>query len=505
MVARLPPSLGWEIASVERNIFHPFVGRLLLNEDGTLATRGGMLGLRIYDDLERDPRVFSVMQKRKLALAAYPWQVDGESKRACKLVEKHLKGMNFIETTTGLLDAILKGFSVGEVMWEIDGAEIRPKKVIMRDQRRFRFDVEYQIHLLTYSNMLVGEDLPPRKFVTHSYGAKDGSPYGLGLGTRLFWCVFFKRQDIGFWLGFLDKFGSPTTVGKYPPNATPELKQKLLDALEAIAQETGIIIPEGMMVELLEAERAGSNDGYEKLARYMDEQIAEAVLGETLTTNIGDVGSKAAGSVHNDVRLELTQADAELLAASLNESLVKWIVDLNMPGTAYPKLSWAVQQPDDLGARADRDAKIYQLGFKPTLKYITETYGGEWEERQVQAPPAVDPEQEDPTFAARSPWPPEWMALMSAARKGAAFAEGVSDGRGLVAANAERLALAASPAIEAMAARIGQLLDEVGSLEEMRDRLIELYPDLDAESFARAMEQAVTACDLAGRYIVKEA
>jgi phage gp29-like protein len=472
-----------EIASVERNIFHPYVGQLLLNEDGTLAQRGGMMGLRIYDDLERDGRVYSVMQKRKLALAAYPWLLEGGNAATKKLVSEKLKGMNFIETITGLMDAILKGFAVGEVMWEIDGDELVPRKVITRDQRRFRFDIYYVLHLLTYGNMLVGEDLPPRKFIVHSFGAKDGSPYGLGLGTRLFWCVFFKRQDIGFWLAYLDKFGMPTAMGKYPPDSSEALKDKLREALDAIAQDTGILVPEGMVIELLEAEGRSGNDGYEKLARYMDEQIAEIVLGETLTTNIGSVGSKAAAGVHNDVRLELVQADAELLAGSLNDSLVPWIVDLNMPGAPYPRIRWEVQQPEDLTARATRDTQIVGWGFMPTLKYVKETYGGEWVEKPTPAPLAPG---DDPAAAA--------ARFAEAARRGPSPTP---------AAFAERLGAEAQPSVETMAKTIRDLLGRCSSLEEARDRVIELYPDLDARHFAEVMTEAVAAADLAGRHEVR--
>ena len=69
--------------------------------------------------------------------------------------------------------------------------------------------------------MVEGEELPDRKFIIHSVGGKDGSPYGLGVGHRLFWPVFFKRQGISFWLIFAEKFGTPTAVGKYPGGADP--------------------------------------------------------------------------------------------------------------------------------------------------------------------------------------------------------------------------------------------------------------------------------------------
>jgi phage gp29-like protein len=237
--------------------------------------------------------------------------------------------------------------------------------------------------------MVEGEALPERKFIVHSVGGKDGSPFGQGVGSRLFWPVFFKRKGIGFWLIFADKFGSPTSVGKYPAGASLADQQKLLDALDAIAQDAGVIVPEGMRIELLEAKRSGSIDTYEKLARYMDEQITLAVLGETMTTiaQAAGLGSGLA-DVHNDVRKELAQADADLLSDTLNATLVKWIVDYNVPGAAYPKVWRSFKETIDLNARADRDTKIKGLGFEPDQNYITETYGPGWKKRAAPSPAA---------------------------------------------------------------------------------------------------------------------
>jgi phage gp29-like protein len=473
-----------EIASVTNNIFHPYVGRLLLNEDGILMQRGGMLGLRLYDELERDPRVFAVLQKRKNAVNAYQWVVEGTSKRACDIVTAQLRDLNFEEANVGLQDAVLKGFAVGEAMWARDGASIVPERIITRDQRRFRFDIDYQLHLVTYDDMLVGIDLPDRKFIVHTWGAKDGSPYGWGMGARLYWPVFFKRQSIGFWLAFLDKFGMPTSKGTYPPNASPQEKQKLQDVLDAIAQETSISIPEGMIVELLESQRTGDNSGYDKITRYMDEQIAEAVLGETLTTNIGDVGSKAASDTHNDVRLELAKGDAKGLDRTYNGTLVKWIVDLNCPGEAYPRLRHEVDEEEDLTQRAARDVQIKSLGFTPTLDYITKTYGDGW----VEAPPPPPPIG-PPGLGPRDPRGPGFAELLP-----------MQSGAPLVTAWSDRVGDTAAPAIAAMVDRIRLLAGECGSLEELRDKLIGLYGALDPSLMAKALLQALTVSDLAGHY-----
>ena len=52
--------------------------------------------------------------------------------------------------------------------------------------------------------------------------------------------------------------------------------------------------------------------------------------------------------------------------------------------------------------------------------------------------------------------------------------------------------------------KIRELVMEVDSLEALRDRLIELYPDLDPDGFARVMGDALAAAHLAGRYDILE-
>lgn len=471
---RVPSPIRNEIATVERDITRPFFGPLLLNRDDTLATRGGSAGLKIYDDIERDTRVFSCMQKRKMALVAYPWQLDAASDAPADqdvrdLVERALNSFGFSQLVVGLLDAILKGFAVAEIMWGIVDNEVRPIDAKIRDQRRFRFDVDYQLRLLDFEDILLGKVVPDRKFVLHSVGAKDGSPYGLGLGTRLFWPAWFKRQNTAFWLSFNDKYGSPTSVGKYPAG-TPEPDQaRLLAALQAIARDAGVIVPEGMSIELLQAAQSGAVDAFDRFLARQDDAIAETILGETLTTSVDGGGSYAAANTHNDVRLELTQADGELLAGTLNKSLVPWIVQLNRPGAQPPKLKFLVDQEENLAERVDRDVKVSGMGFRPTLDYIQRTYGGEW----TEAPAPTVPSPGDSLFAEPH-------------RHGPGSAE------------IDALAARPTPQIEDWTSRVRDLAGKATSLEDLRDRLIDLYPTISPAAFTEVMGKAMVLAHAAG-------
>lgn len=387
-----------EIATIDRDFTKFTFGNVLVNEDATLITRGQGKGLRIYDELERDTHCYSDLQKRKLAVIGRPWTVTPASEtaidqRAAEIVESQLKALNFDALTLDMLDATLKGFAVGEVMWEARGSELVAARVIARDQRRFVFDRDYRPRLLTRANLVMGEELPERKFIVYSFGAKDGSPYGLGLGHRLFWPVFFKRQGVGFWLTFADKFGSPTALGKYPNGANRSDQDKLLAALQAIAREVGVIVPEGMEIELLEAARSGSVDTYERLVRYMDEQISECVLGGSITTTPKATGmGSGVADAQNECRKEIARADADLLSGTLVQTLVRWIVEYNVPGAALPKVWRDFEDEEDLEKRSKVDKTLSEMGYEPeSVDYINETYGGKWVKKAPPPPSNLQP------------------------------------------------------------------------------------------------------------------
>ncbi|WP_293766385.1 DUF935 family protein [uncultured Aquitalea sp.] len=389
-----------EIATVAKDVtFAPFLNMLRTHDD-TLLTRGSGVSYKIYDQIERDCHAYGVLQKRKLAVVARPWQVDPASDnpldiKAADMVRAQLSAIgvpsatdpgeqvvvasNFDLVCYNLLDAILKGFAVGEIMWDRDGSEIVVREIRPRDQRRFNFDTDYKLRLKTWGNLLPGEPVPARKFIVHTFGAKDGSPFGIGLGSRLFWPVFFKRQDITFWLTYLDKFGSPTAVGKYKNGATPDDQAKLLAALAAIAQDAGVTMPEGMSIELLEAQRSGTVS-YEQFARYMDEEMTFATLGDAPTSKGSGGALASAANAREEVRLELVQADADLLSATLNATLSPWLTAFNVPGARPPKIWRQVKRPEDLKARSERDKNLAAIGYRPTLRQIQVDYGGEWEE-----------------------------------------------------------------------------------------------------------------------------
>ncbi len=369
-----------------------------MQPDEVLRNRGqGQYAL--YDNLLKDGHCSSVLNTRQLAVIGKEWEVkaggdDAIDQKAADMVTDQLKNLgcasqqivawDFDFACLNLLDALLKGNAIAEIMWGQDGKEFVATEIRPKNQQRFTFGLGedgYELRLLTPENIYNGESLAkyPRKFICHSFGSKDGNPFGIGLGRSLWFPVFFKRQDIKYWLAFVDKFASPTAVGKYPNGASQEQKRTLLDALDAIAHDAGVIIPEGMIIELLEASRSGSISCYESLATYMDAEISKAVLGQTLTTQVGDRGSYAASQTHNDVRQDLVKADADLLSGTLNRTLCRWIAELNLPEAKPPQIWRKFDEVEDLNARANRDKTLFDMGWKLKKEAIAEIYGDHYE------------------------------------------------------------------------------------------------------------------------------
>lgn len=476
-----------EIATRRKDIIYPYYSRLLSEEDGTLATRGGSKGIRIYDEIERDAYAYAMLHKRKMAVIGRPWHVEPATssrldKRAADVVQAQLEALQFDVICYHLLDAILKGYAVQEVMWAVEGSEIVVKRVIPRAAGRFMFNLDDQLCLRTPERPVEGEPMPDRKFLVHSVGSKIGSPYGLGLGTVLFWPVFFKRQGIQFWLTFSDKFGSPTTVGKYPAGTIQPDQDKLLDALRALSRETQVAIPDGMTIDLLEAQRSGSVDTYERLLRYMDEQIGNAVVGDAPGQQGG--GGQLASAVlsRNEVRMELVQADSDMLSATLNHSLCRWITEYNVPGANPPTVWRESDSTEDLKARAERDKTLCDMGFRPSLEYINETYGGEWTEAPPPKPalktPAVPGEVTPPAEFAEGDAQPGMQQLLDAVKN--------LPGTEIDAA----IRKAIQPALDA--------LKSAGSPEAALETLSGQYPELDFAEIEQLLARALYIAELWG-------
>jgi phage gp29-like protein len=358
-----------------------YSGPIQLNPDPILRGQAGGKGVDLYAEMEaKDPTIFSGLQTRKLALCGLDWEVlpgDGDPKVA-EWVATHLDNLpGFFWDVFELCDAIAKGYAVSEILWgpTADG-RIGIAEIKSRHQRRFLFDTGGALRLLSDQDSSEGTPVPARKFLIHTFMGEHENPYGTGVLSRIYWYYWFKKNAAKFWALFAEKFGGPTAVGKYPPGTDSPARAALLAAMNAMQQETAIVIPNNMTAEFLEAQRRGSIDTYSEFMKYLDQQETLALLGQTLTSGEGQrSGSLALGRVHADVRQDLLEADATSLLGVINGQLIPWLVDWNWIVTTYPKFMFKLDPPEDLVQLATRDKTLQTMGVPIPRSYVQRRYG----------------------------------------------------------------------------------------------------------------------------------
>ena len=404
-----------EIATTRKDIdiFYGYLNRLQ-NPDPILLTESSGQGIKLYDDVDRDAHGGSVLQTRCLSVSGLEYDLypGGDTPKDIEIsdfVKDQLERCNFTQATSELMKAVLYGFYVLEVMWAKSEGRIVINKLVAKHPRRFVFSMDRELRLLTPDNMIDGEDVPDKKFIVLTYGDTD-NPYGKGIGQRTWWPVWFKKNNIKFWLLFLEKFGAPTALGKYPPGTPEDQQNALLDALDAIQNDTGIKIPETMQVELLEATRAG-NVSYETFCEYMDKQISKAFLGQTASTE-GTVGKLGDEKAQEEVRNDIRKADADMLAEVVNKTLITWLTELNFDGATPPSIWFRTEEEEDLKEMAERDKiLVSDIGLKVPEQYFYDTYGitrPEGDEPIIGGTPEKTETKDTPQFAEQaSPFQPQ--------------------------------------------------------------------------------------------------
>lgn len=487
-----------EIATVKNDIIQDYIGNVVLNPDKVLRSESGGKGIELYEDLLRDSEVQSALQTRKLAVVGKEWEVipasdDAEDVKIADFVKDVLLQCNYDAARQSLLSGLVLGFKTAEVMWEYSGGDITIKEIIGRASRRFAFDLQGRLRLLTLQNMIEGIETPDRKFVVFRNVSDNGSYYGDGLGRNLYWPAWFRKNGIKFWAIFADKFGSPTGVGKYPPGTSKEKQTDLLDAVNAIQQESGIVIPENMIIELLEATRAGSINTYETFCAYNDKAINKVLLGHGAATEStpGKLGNEQ-GSL--DIRQDYLKADADALCECQNNSLIRWIVDYNFPGvTEYPKVWIRTEPEEDLKPLAERDSiLVKEIGLPVTKKYFYETYG---------IPQPEEGEELIEIPATPPPYPPSKGGQMSPDGGGAGggqFAEIRNQGMHVTDILSGKMHDAIS--LDNLIGPIKKLMEESATLQEFRDGVLSMYPKLDSKGIAEIIRNALLVGELGGMY-----
>lgn len=449
---------------------------------------------------ERDLHYAGVLATRKRSVSQIDVTVesasdDAEDVRRADMVREWLKRDELTDEMFDILDAIGKGVSFTEIIWDSSEGHWWPARLEWRDPRWFTFDRLTMRKPMMRGGLdgnAIAEPLPAFKFIYTQIKAKSGLPIRSGIARLAMWAWMFKAFTQRDWAIFVQTYGQPVRIGKFHQGASNEDKSTLFRAVANIAGDCAAIIPDSMTIEFVEAKNvtAGS-DLYERRADWLDRQVSKAVVGQTGTTDSKQGGLGDGGNdVHADVREDIETADCKSVSAVLNRDLIRTWMDLEFgpsPNKRYPRLIIARPKAEDLKQLTESLGVLVPLGFRVEQSQVRDKFG--------LAEPAAGAEvltavPAAPVSTPTSPAAPPQIALQSAGQT-----QPVHPAEQISAAMAETSA----PAIAGMIETIEEMLGKASDLGEFRVMLASAWSDEPTRKLAASLAGGLASVQAAGR------
>ena len=360
---------------------------------------------------ERQVRYGDVLGVRKRAVAGVEITVESASDSAAdKAVADEIREIVASDAAgdavAGALDGLGKGFGAVEIVWGRSGTQWWPSRCIWRDPRYFRWSREdpFRLRLLTLDSPSDGEPLEIGKWIVHVPPLRSGIPARGGLARRVAALYVIASWGLADWSGWLETYGRPFRLGRYGPGAKETEKAVLMRALTGLGSDAAAAIPESMSVELVEAARGSATDAYERLMRWIDEQVAVAVLGQSATTQ-GTPGRLGSDEAQAQVRDDILKADCADLGRTLTRDLARPFVHYNRGrGVPVPRIRLQPRDAEDTDALSKSLRMLVPLGLRVETSVVRDRLG--WpdppEGAEVLEAPARGPAPAAATALARA-------------------------------------------------------------------------------------------------------
>lgn len=483
---------------------------------------------------ERDLHYAGVLATRKRSVAQIDITVEAVSDapddvERADLIREWLKRDELADEIFDMLDAIGKGISFTEIMWDTSAGQYWPEELIWRDPRWFTFDRKDQRTPLILGG--IGDDgfgggqvggghvgggrgqpLPAFKFIVTQIKAKSGLPVRSGIARLAAWAWMFKAFTQRDWAIFTQTYGQPIRVGKFHEGATKEDRATLFRAVANIAGDCAAIVPSSMEIEFIESKNvtAGS-ELYERRADWLDRQVSKAILGQTTTTDAVS-GGHAVSQEHRQVQEDIETADCKSLSATINRDLIRPWMDMEFGPPekggrgGYPRLVIGRPKQEDLKQLTDSLAALVPLGLRVQASEIRDKLGisdpdaGAEVLGAPQMPPALPPAAV-PGLGSGGPIVIKGQAAPPASLP--ALARPALQSEQAQAHPAEQIAAAMAAESEAalaeMSATIETMLGKAADLGEFRAMLGSAYGTIDSARLAGILAGGFAAAAAAGR------
>ncbi len=333
----------------------------------------GELGLLCQLQLEMERKsddLAGVAQTRRNAVAGLEWCIDPdpnaeEDDAFAQEVAAYVGDrLSTIDAWPGVLwhlaEAIGPNLAVVENIWQT--GEIVDFTIVPHTRLAAHPITNRGVVIRTDEEIMgIPTDAMPNKFIVFVPNAKGGFPFQTTLthaSIRAYLMAYFSTTD---WLAFSELFGCPVRTATHDESALAADVETVKKEINEGGTDVAIVVPKGWELDFKQA--AGTGETYERQMNHASAAFAKLWLGQTLTTDVGNSGSRALGDVHNEVRHDLRDADISARATCIRNQLIRPIVRFkwpNRPDAPVPVLTTIIPEARDVPSE---DLTLRQLEF----------------------------------------------------------------------------------------------------------------------------------------------
>ncbi|MGN6107793.1 MAG: phage portal protein family protein [Kofleriaceae bacterium] len=351
---------------------------------------------------QKDSHLQALRFKREMSVENLPWQVlpMESSNKAVKIaawVERMLREFGthpgFGPETRDFRALIghcaagdFYGYSVAEILSIKKKGKIQPAACIPHQPRRFIFSqTDGSLRFWDEddpSSPYPGIDITdrfPNRFLVYRARVNNSVACREGLIRNSVWMSAYRVWATADWMKCCELSGKPWRVGYFDET---KVQHEDLAALEEVIEQlttTGVaLLPQSckLVIEWVK-NNAGASEGIQKsIIQHYAGELSKLHLGETLSTEIGSKGSFAASKTHNEVRKEVRERVAIVIATIIRRYLIAPFVRMNFGNDApVPVLVFRTDDALDQKALAESLKLIVDAGLPVPHAYVYDVMG----------------------------------------------------------------------------------------------------------------------------------
>lgn len=305
------------------------------------------------------------------------------------------------EVVDEMLDCLVFGHRVGELLYELRDGKLRLVDIKARPRENYAFVVDSHMRLLAVIvrrdartlgtvgtqpvDMNSPDVMPVEKFLIFTWEPKNGDPRGTSVlrPCRNLWVI--KQNIWPAYIKYLSIYGTPSLIAVLPEQvqeadvtdasefdkadvdydddgAKVSPAASLLQNLLKFQNGSALVVEHGTEVTPLEVKTNG--DAFEKAVKMLDRQMVQAILGSTRATMESEHGSRADSKTSHEI-LEVCADSVRSFVERRLEQLARNMVKNNFPDAErlVPRLVLSSSNKNNLRDNGEVIAKLESAGY----------------------------------------------------------------------------------------------------------------------------------------------